>query len=254
MTEGTSLSQLLSDDEPETVETPQVDAAPEPQDEPESPLDGPQRGPDGKFVARQQSDVEEPGPSPDKLPKEDYKAIREEREKRQALQAELETLRQQVQSLQQPQEPPAPPPSVWDDEQAYSGHLVGTAVQQASFNAKLDMSEMLAAQAHEDFDDVKAKFLEMAQGNPALAQQALAQKHPWEAAYRIGKNAMTAAELGATNVDELKAKLREELMAEMQGQAPARPSMPPSLTNERNVGTRTGPEWTGIKPLSELLG
>ncbi len=250
MDEGTSLDSIFND-EP-AVEAVPAEAAPEPQTDAEPATDGPARGPDGKFPAKQQSDVEDTGPSPDKLPPAEYKAIREEREKRQTLERELEALKSQFQSFQQPKEE-TPPPSLWEDEQGWQQHFGGQVAQQAAYNARLDMSEMLASQSHEDFDDIKAKFLEMAQANPGIVQEALQAKHPWEKAYQIGKNAATAAELGATNVEELRAKIREELMAEI-GQQPASQSLPATLTNQRNVGTRSGPAWAGPRPLSELVG
>lgn len=253
MTEGTSLESIFNDEPTEAVEAQVADPAPEPSQDAESPSDGPARGPDGKFVAKQQTDVEDTGPSPDKLPQADYKAIREEREKRQNLERELEALKTQFQSLQQPKEPEAPPPSLWEDEQGWAQHNRQATVGEARFQSRLDMSEMMAAQAHDDFDDMQAKFNEMAQQNPAIVQQALQSRHPWEAAYKIAKNAVSAAELGATNVEELKAKLREELMAEIQAQ-PASPALPATLTNQRNVGARSGPAWSGPRPLSELLG
>jgi hypothetical protein len=102
---------------------------------------------------------------------------------------------------------------------------------------------------------MKTAFVEMAQQNPALAQQALADPDPWEKAYRIAKNAATMAELGATDIETLRAKIREELLAEQQAQPPApQVQVPPSLTGERNVGSRTGPAWAGPRSLSELLG
>lgn len=257
-TEGTPLSQLLGHDEPEidTVETPQVQTAPEPTDTTEPAPEAPMRDERGRFAAK--TGVEDAAPPADKLPKEDYKAIREEREKRQNLERELEALKQQFQTLQQPKEPPAPPPTIWEDEQGWQQHFSAQVAQQASFNAKLDMSEMLARQSHQDFDSMKASFLQMAEQNPALAQQALSDPHPWDRAYKIAKNAATMAELGATDVDTLKAKLREEVLAELQqGSQPLpqqQPTIPPTLTTERNVGARTGPAWSGPKPLSELLG
>lgn len=253
MVEGTPLNDILND-EPvlDVVEAPEAEAAPETPEAPETASDGPLRGADGKFIPKQTTGVEDTVPPTDKLPKEDYKAIREEREKRQSLERELEALRQQ---FQQAQEPAAPPPSIWDDDQAALQHSQQQAVSQATYMARLDMSEMLAAQAHEDFDDMKAKFIELMTLNPALQQEALQAKHPWEKAYQIAKNAASAAELGATNVDDLKAKLREEIMAEMQQeQVPLRPTVPPSLTAVRNVGTRSGPAWAGPASLSDLLG
>lgn len=247
----TSLDSLLND-EP-AVEAAEAPSAPEPAPEPVEAPSGPARDENGRFAAKEKG-VEDPVPPTDKLPQDEYKAIREEREKRQQLQAELEALRNTVQQLQAPPEPPAPPPSVWDDEQAYGGHIVSQAVQQATFNARLDMSEMMVRQANPDFEDMKAKFLELASANPALREQALADPHPWAKAYQIAKNAAAVEELGAVNLDDLRAKMREELLAEMQAQQPVPPMQaPPSLTGERNVGARSGPTWSGPKPISELL-
>lgn len=243
--EQTPLDSLLNDEEPvtETVED-----------------TGPPRDEHGRFAAKD-TGVEEPASEPeqseppsDKLPPETFKGLKEEREKRQRLEQELEALKQQIQAVQNPPEPPAPPPSVWEDEQAYGGHLVSTAVQQATLNAKLDMSEMMVRQNNPDFDDMKTRFLQMAQSNPALAQQCLSDPHPWNKAYQIAKNAATMEELGATDLETLKAKLREELAAEMQVQAPRAPSIPQSLTTARNVAPRSGPAWTGPTSLQDLLG
>ena len=248
--EGTPLSDLLE----ETAEQPEAEApeaeAPEPQAE--QP-----RGPDGKFLSKQTGDDEAPepveaAPPADKLPQEEYKAIREEREKRQAAEARLTALEQQLQQLQQPKEPPAPPPSMWEDEAGWQQHFGQQVAQQAAMNAKLDMSEMLARQSNPDFEEMKGRFVEMAQANPAIVQQALSDPHPWAKAYAIAKNAARMDELGATNLDELKAKMREELMAEMaQGNSHVQ-QVPPTLTTERSVGARTVP-WGGPKSLDELL-
>lgn len=239
------------------------DTPADPIPEAETPQDnGQPRDEHGKFAAKEMGDpapaieptADQVPPTSEGLPPETFKGLKEEREKRQNLERELQTLRDQLQSLQQPIEPPAPPPSVWEDENAYGGHIVNTAVQQATFNAKLDMSEMMVRQANPDFEDMKAKFLQLADMNPSLRQQALADPHPWNKAYQIAKNAAMVEELGTTDIGALKAKLREELMAEMQAQPPARPGVPPSLTTERNVGSRSGPGWSGPKSLSELLG
>lgn len=247
-----SLDSILNEQPAEAA--PVVEAAPEaePSDE------GQPRGPDGKFLPKQTGVEPEPtpeaAPPADKLPPEEYKAIREEREKRQRLETELEALKQQFQQLQQPKEPPAPPPSVWEDEQAWGQHLTGQAVTEASFNAQLNTSEMLCRDRFDDFDDKKAKFLEMAKANPVIVQQALADPHPWRRAYQIVTNAARLEELGATDLDTLKAKMREEVLAELQQeQTPVQPQIPPSLTNERNVGNRSGPAWSGPRPLTELL-
>jgi hypothetical protein len=226
---------------------------------------GPPRDEHGRFAPKETGDtapepeaepMAEVPPTTQGLPPETFKGLKEEREKRQNLERELEALKQQIQAAQQPKEPPAPPPSIWEDEQAYGGHIVSTAVQQANMNAVLNMSEMLNRREKQDFDDMKGKFLQMAELNPALAQQALSDPDPWGKAYQIAKNAATMEELGATDLETLKAKLREELAAELKAQVPAAPAMnlPPSLSTARNVGTRSGPAWTGPKSINELLG
>lgn len=248
--EQTPLEDFFNDDEPEATIA-----------EPEA-VEQPPRDEHGRFAAKETGEAPEPETEPEQvppttqgLPPETFKGLKEEREKRQRLEQELQALRQQFEA-QQYKEPPAPPPSIWEDEQAYGGHLVSTAVQQANMNAVLNMSEMLTRRERQDFDDMKGKFLQMAEMNPALAQQALSDPDPWGKAYQIAKNAATMEELGATDLDTLKAKLREELMAEQQAAAPvfSQNAIPQSLSTARNVGNRSGPGWTGPKSINELLG
>lgn len=250
----TSLDDLLNENEPEAV----IDAVEEPQSEPQT--EGPARDENGRFAAKtgvEPQETAEPVPPTEPqqgLPKDVYEPLKAVRSENKALKDQLDALTQQIQSLQAPKEQPAPAPSIWEDEQGWQQHFGSQVAQQASFNAHLNMSEMLARRDHSDFDAMKASFLQMAEQNPAIVQQALGDADPWGRAYQIAKNASTMQELGATNLDDLKAKLREELMAEMQAQAPvARPGLPPTLSNERNVGQRTGPAWTGPAPLDQLL-
>lgn len=246
-----SLDELLNDEEfNEPVE---AEAETQPREE------------DGRFATKetgvepqdepQAVEVYPVPPTPDKLPPETFKGLKEEREKRQTLERELANLRQQIEANQQPQ---AAPPSIWEDDEGALAYVkneaVTQAVQQATLNAKLDMSEMMVRQSNADFEEVKAEFLALAQDNPVLVQQALADPHPWNKAYQIAKNARTMRDLGATDLDTLKAKMREELLAEMQAQVPAAPAgLPPTLSTQRNVGQRTGPAWSGPRSLDELL-
>ncbi len=252
MTEGTSLDDLLNA-EPEAAE-----AVPEPVEEPQADK---ARDPDtGKFVSTKgvEPDPEteqETVPPTDKLPKEEYKAIKEEREKRQTIERELEALKAQFQQLTQPVQQ-EPPPSVWEDENAWGGHLVNTAVTQAETRSRVLMSEMLMRQSEADFEDLKATYFELERSNPAIAQQVMADPHPWNKAIQIAKSHKAMQELGATNVEEMREKLKAELLAELQqGQTPVagKPALPVSLTGERSVASRTGPEWSGPTPLSSLL-
>lgn len=252
--ESTSLTDLLNDTPQGTVEAAPAVQEPVQEPEPTPPTEGPVRDEAGRFAAK--SGVEDAGPPPDKLPQDDYKAIREEREKRQALQAELEALKQQFQQSQAPKAPPAPPPSIWEDEQGWQQHQQQVILSQADQLSRINASEMAARSTHADFQEMYDLFNSMAGQNPAVVQQAMADPHPWNAAYKIAKNYKTVQEIGAVDLADLEAKMRERLMAEMQQQAPmptAAPSVPVSLTGERNVGSRSGPAWSGPTSLSDLL-
>lgn len=235
------LDEILSGEtaDEQIVEEPVQEVVEQPRDE------------SGKFTAKGVEPEEAPPASESpQLPQEVYaplKAVRDENKELKARLAEME-------AKANPPEPPKPIPSVFEDEDGFrdefGSQVVTHAVSQATLNARLDMSEMLVRQANPDFEDVKAEFLELAKANPSLREQALADPHPWDKAYQIAKNHKAMQELGAVNVTDLREKLKAELMAEMQTTPQ---SLPPTLSNERNVGQRTGPAWTGPKPLSELL-
>jgi hypothetical protein len=94
----------------------------------------------------------------------------------------------------------------------------------------------------------------MMQENPVLQQQALSDPHPWQKAYQIAKNARAMQELGATDIQTLEAKLREQIMAEMQATPPVEaPRIPPSLSTTRSVSSRNGPAWSGPPALGDIL-
>lgn len=238
-----SLDNILNEDSDTDVDI--RPSMPEPQETGEKPDPEPN-----------QADEPEAGPPPaDDARRAGLEAgIAAERKKRQEIEAQLEQLRREMEA--RTQEPAAPPPSIWEDENGALSHVrndaVSAAVQQATFNARLDMSEMMARQAHPDFEDMKAEFVKMMQENPALQQQALSDPHPWQKAYQIAKNARTMNELGATDIETLTAKLREQILAEQQAQ-PAAPRIPPSLSTQRSVSSRNGPAWSGPPPLTDLL-
>ena len=214
----------------------------------------PVRDEQGRFAPKGVEPQETAEPVPptepvDKLPPEEFAGLKDERRKRQEAEQRAAALEQQLQSLQQP---PAPPPSIWEDEQGAFQHHADSIAAQASLNARLDMSEMLASQNHDDFDDMKAKFIEMMGMNPALQKQALEAKHPWEKAYQIAKNAATAAELGATNVAELEAKIEARIRGELAQAAPAQ-AIPTTLADAQSgrTGHATAPAPMTLK---DILG
>lgn len=219
--------------------------------EPEQPETiGRERDESGRFAPKTGVEPQETAevPPTDKLPTDTFKGLKEEREKRQALERELQTLRSQI----NPPAPPAPPPTIWDDEVGAFAANRQQAVTEASFNARLDTSEMLAAQAHDDFDDMRAKFLEMMAINPSLQQQALSARHPWGEAYKIAKNAARVEALGAVNVDEVEAKVRAQIEAEYAAKQQPGVTLPTSLADAQSSRS-TSALPMGLTSLADII-
>lgn len=207
------------------------------------------RAPDGKFAPKGE---ESASPAPVEEPPFDHAAVKGERERRQAAERRATELEERLQALQNP---PAEPTSIWEDDakwqSEFGSQVVGQAVNQATFNARLDMSEMMVRQSKPDFEEVKAAFLQLAEQNPTLRQQALDDPHPWNKAYQIAQSHKAMQELGATDVESLRAKIREELQAEMT-QTPA-VNIPQSLAGSQSARSNAA---TAFRPptLDEILG
>lgn len=226
--------------EPEAIEAP---AAVEP---------APDRDEQGRFTKAQTGD--EPQETAETVPPTEQPMVplaakTDEVRKRQKLEDEVQALKQQLHAMQAP---PEAPPSFYEDEDAareYDRNIaITTAVQEAEQRSRMMFSEMMARRENPEFDALKEEFLTMAQQNPDLAVQGLQSADPWGEAMKIAKNARAVKELGTTDIASMKAKWREEFMAEQRSNAP-----PPSLTTERSVGQRTPPVWSGHTPLSDLL-
>jgi hypothetical protein len=209
------------------------------------------RQPDGKFAPK--GETESASPAPVEEPTLEHPALIGERRRRQEAEAERERLTKELEALRNP---PAPPPSVFEDEQGWQQHfgseVINTAVQQATFNSKLDMSEMMVRQANADFEDMKATFLELADQNPSLRQQALQDPHPWNKAYQIAKNHKAMQELAAVDVADLETKLRAKITAEL-GSQPTQQTLPNSLADSQSSRTSAGAVFQP-PTLQEILG
>jgi DNA repair exonuclease SbcCD ATPase subunit len=238
------IDNILNGEEPqvaEVVEEPQAEAP----EEPKQP-----RGPDGKFASKGE-DTDAPPASEDRVP---IAAIHDERRKRQELErrvAEYEA------KLQQLQNPPQPAPDMFENPEGWQNHFGGQikqqAAQEASFNSLLNTSEMLCRDKYEDFEEAKTKFMELAEANPVLAQQALGDPHPWRKAYTLVKNHEKMEALGATDAQSLEARLREEIRAELQAELkPAPAAIPQSLATAQS-GRGTSGVWNP-PTIDEILG
>lgn len=225
--------------EPETPTAPE--ATPEPvAEEPK----GPERDEKGRFKPKGE-EAAPPAAEEHAIP---VKALQEERRKRQELEAELERLRTQ--------QPPQPEPDVFEDPQGFGQHVTSVAtdqaVQIASLNARLDMSEMMVAQAHQDFGEMKPKILEFMEANPGLRQQILTDMHPWNKAYQLVKNHERMQQLAAVDVADLEAKLREQIKAELSAKPADPPAVPETLADAQSARGGSG-QALNIPTLDEIL-
>lgn len=234
----------------ETPETPEVEAEPVKAEQP--------RGPDGKFLPKgeaPETPAEVASPVTEE-PKLEHPALIGERRRRQEFEQRVKELEAQ---LQQVHNPPQPPPDMFENPEGWQGHfgnqVVGTAVQQATLNSKLEMSEMLARDKFDDFDDMKTKFMELAGENPVLAQQALGDPHPWRKAYQIAKTATTMQEVGATDVGSLRAQIEAQVRAELAAEAkPAPPPIPETLANAQSARGSSAEALPTPPSLDQILG
>lgn len=262
--EGTSLDTIFND----TNEQPAAEAAPvveTPQEQPEA--EARPRNPDGTFASKgETASLEEPGasPAPEIItePTLEHPALIGERRRRQEAERERDELRQAL-AKNPPQQQTQPqaegPPDRWEDPEGYDEWLINQATERAASTAEqrfqqrlLDSSEQIARSKYADFDDKLGKFQELAGMNPRLVQQMLTAPDPAQFAYDYATKATQVEQYGTVDLDALRAKLREEIMAEETAKLP-RPTIPNSLANERNVGTRSGPAWAGPKSLADIL-
>ena len=196
---------------------------------------------------------EAPAEPPSALPKEVYEPLRAVRDENKSLKEQLEQRRREITA--KPKEPEAPPPTIWEDEQAALAYTQQQAVAQSlagsAYQTKLFTSEFHARKNIEGFNEVWEPLNQWLSQNPTVAQQAATDYDPWGFAYRAYKNQQTMQELGATDIEQLKAKIRADLEAEMAASRP--PVIPPSLSTQRSVSSRNGPAWSGPPSMKDLL-
>ena len=182
---------------------------------------------------------------PEKTGEVPIAALLDEREKRQAAQRELDQLRKQLSE----QAPKQAIPDPLDDGEAYAGHI-NQVVEGKLAQSRIAMSQEFMRMTHEDYDTAEAKFIQMAQENPALIGQMQAATLPAKFVYDTAKKAEKLEKL--ENVDEYEAKTRAELEAKIREELEAKyktkldadaakaASLTPSLANQRAQGGNTG--------------
>ena len=138
-------------------------------------------------------------------------------------------------------------------------------VQQEMVTQRFNMSEQIARTQYKDAADLEDMVMLCANAaaqNPVLQAQLAASAHPWDFAYKEGKRLKLMQELG-DDPAQYREKLRQELIAELQGSgqataaapvpAPSAPQLPQSLASARSSAGRTAPAFTGPTPIGSLF-
>jgi hypothetical protein len=262
-----SIGDILNGEEPAAEAPPEevvaetVEAEPVVDEQPEQV--GQPRGPDGKFLPKGEPETaisappapqEEPGHIP-------IAALKDERSKRQTLENELAQLREQMQRMQQPQPivQPEGPPDQWDDPDGYRDWLIKTAEERATQAATQAFNiQRIRADAAQfsvdkpDYDQTIQAFRQLADVNPALYEQMQAAPSPAKFAYETARTHLEIQQYGS--LDALIAARVEAAQKEALAALPSQlPSLPPSISSDRSVGSRSGPAWSGPASIDDLL-
>lgn len=249
MENGTSLDDILSD-EPES-EAGQAETIGQPRDE------------QGRFATKEpgveeQSSQEEPPSSEQEPTHIPIAALKDERTKRQQIEAERQQMAERLQqyeayfqSLQNGGQEEEPDPVQLIAQQVMSQLQPQQEMQ--FLTQKVEFAEALARQKWADYDEKVEHFKEAAKANPFLIQELRTAANPAEYAYGVANQILEAkAYSQQPSREQIEAEMRAKIMAEL-GMS-NQPKAPTSLVNERSVGSRSGPAWSGPTPLGDILG
>lgn len=270
----TSIGDILNGTPEEPViEQPEAETPPEAETTEDQARDERPRDEHGRFIPKGEKQPEEaqeaiPAPSAPPAPEESRMvprdALQDERRKRQELEAQLREMQRQVQQIQQPPPVPQAVPDQWEDPEGHTRYLIQQAAASAREEALAEvrrervlLSAEAAKQRHPDYVEKVDTFNQLAAQNPALIATMMQQPDPAEFAYNTAKQHLELSQYGSLEARDaaLRAKWEAEALERLRAEvAPAQSTAPTTLAAERNVGSRSGPAWTGPASLSELLG
>lgn len=176
--------------------------------------------------------------------------------------AYIRQVQEWVQAQQQAKEQPEI--DLLDPQQAQS--FIANQLQPQLFETRVLLSQEMYRSAKPDYDEIELIFAEQCDRDPALKAKLLSHPVPAKFAYEEGKKIKLMQEL--SDPEAYKAKLREEILAELQAQKgqqqpPAsqvqtpRPTPPQPPTSLAGVPSASRDPvkhpWKGPTPLEQLL-
>jgi hypothetical protein len=270
------IGEILSGEEPaQVVEQPSAEPSPEPQS------DAQPRGEHGHFAPKESKEPEpapQPEPAPAEQPRGAPPGVMEERNRRKTaeeraadLERQLAEVRGQVsvltQQRQQPQPAPAPQPppkpvDFWEDPNKFVESAMSPIqheLAQTRFELSLDRAvakhgeEAIEAAQKWLRDQVDTGVLDRGQVEARLARS----RSPMMDL--VNWHQQQPANVEARLRAEIEAKVRAELGGQPNPaplEQPSNPTptvMPSNLVGQRNVGTRSGPAWSGPASINDIF-
>lgn len=193
--------------------------AEQPEAPPEAVLDGPQRGPDGKFVAKAPEEPQAPATPPEAAPAAQAPAEPVAPPPGYVPVSALQEIRKEMQALRQAQQaPPAPAPDPLEDPEGYDAHQEG---QRIALNAQWSHKLALATHGEEAVTKAQEWAATRFEQDPVFRQRSLA--HPDPFGFAIAEHQREQALELFTD-----SKLLNDFRAWQAGQArPAQPATAP---------------------------
>lgn len=220
-------------------------------------------------------------PAPEPNPQDEVRQVRafqkkaeDETRKRQELEKQSEKqigeLRQQLAEMQaylqqQGQRPAQQQPEFLDPEAVRYMQQVRerdrAELGQEIYRTRVEQSQFVMRQQHQDYDEIEAIFAEEAHKRPALWQELAAHPVPAAYAYEEGRKIKAMREIGS-DPNAYREKLKQEILAELQSSQPspqlkppvtAVPAPPPSLAGVPSASPQVVRGYQGPTPLEDLL-
>lgn len=209
-------------------------------------------------AAEQQPAGEDAPPASEPNKQVPLKALEEERKNRQdwkekaiRFEEELKHLRAQQSQAQTQQQP--------------SQQQMEMTPEMLVLNERMNNSEDRVREKYgsEDVDAKLAVFERAVQENPALRQELMNQRHPWQWMYSHAQKLQALADIGddpTAYEQKLRAKWEAEMKESQQQQEPTQQSqtqpaaaLPRSLANNRSAAPRSAPVWSGPTSLNDVI-
>lgn len=168
--------------------------------------------------AKDKPEPKEEPTSPEEDEKQNWTlaAVKDERQKRQEAQKRIEELERKLAERDSKQEEI---PDVFEDQKAFVESIRNEQRQELQ-NMRLEMAREFMMEAHKDYEEMEAKFIELAKENPVLKSQAQKASNPAKFAYQQAKKYAEWQEMQDidTAKQKLRAELREELKKELEAE------------------------------------